>query len=271
MLTKIVLLCVFIIVVLLSIAASFFLEAFCLWITTKIFKVENATYKKAMTVTVYVFLMAIVVGFIAGILSLAIKIEFLSDIITIIAIFFIANFFYKKYYQISTIKSIEIIIVSMLLSGVASFVIALLVVIPIRTYVMQPFFVQGDTMNPNFKNNQYLIINEFDKNYQRGDVVVFKYKQDPETFFIKRIVGLPNETVQIRENSVIINGQKLNESAYISSDVKTTVKDDLNIMLGNDEYFLLGDNREKSFDSRVYGPIKKDLITGKYWFAPFGF
>lgn len=254
-----------------GIAAAFFLEALWLWVTTKIFKVKGTTYKKALKIsTIFLIVSMILQPIIIGALF-ALGHELIGIAIAIFVVFFVANFLYKKYYLTGTKKNIGIYIVKSFFSGVAGPIAMLtFIIIPIRMYVMQPFFIQGDSMNPNFKNNHYLILNEFDRNYKRGDVVVFRYSKDPKTFFIKRVIGLPGEIVQIKENSVFINGQKLDESGYIGNDIKTIGRDYSNITLGNNEYFMLADNREKGFDSRSYGPVEKDLITGKYWFSPFG-
>jgi len=259
---------VILIAILVGIPLGFLLEALFLHWTAKIFKVENANYKTALRISIYFWLMAIVVAIIIGILLSAIKIELISNIVAIIAGFFIANFLYKKYYQTDTKKNIKIYIVKMLLSGVVSFFFAIAVFVPIRVYVFQPFYVQGAAMEPNFHDGQYMFIKIYDKSYQRGDVVVHKYPKDTTKYFIKRIIGLPGEKIEIRNNAVYVNGNILNESAYLGADVETA--GDINITLAGDECFVMGDNRSGSSDSRAWGPLKKNLIIGKYWITPFG-
>lgn len=149
------------------------------------------------------------------------------------------------------------------------FIVALAIVVPIRYFLFQPFVVNGDSMLPNFRSGDYLIIDEVSYRFQdpqRGDVVVFKYPKNPSQRFIKRIIGLPGETVEIKDGQITIydkSGQQqtLSETLYLPAsdetygDVKTT--------LTNNEYFVLGDNRPYSSDSRIWGPLPRENIIGK--------
>jgi len=155
--------------------------------------------------------------------------------------------------------------------------ISLAIIIPVRYFLIQPFYVKGASMEPNFFDHEYLIINEISYRFnapERGDIVVFKYPRDTSQYFIKRIVGLPNETVEIRDGKIIIYNEKnstgvfLDES-YLSESVKTF--GDRTFPLGPDEYFILGDNRIASFDSRSFGPIKDNYIVGKVWIRGWPF
>ena len=146
-------------------------------------------------------------------------------------------------------------------------IIALVIVIPIRYFLFQPFFVRGQSMEPNFENGDYLIVDELSyhlRGPERGEVVVFKYPQDPTQRYIKRIIGLPGETVEIREGKVIIsneNGsQVLNESDYLSG---IPTPGEIQVTLGENEYFVLGDNRPASSDSRRWGSVPRDDIIGR--------
>ena len=149
--------------------------------------------------------------------------------------------------------------------------IALAIIIPIRYFLIQPFYVKGASMEPSFYDDEYLIIDEISYRFsepQRGDIVVFKYPRDPNQFFIKRVVGLPGEKVEITDGYVFIykqDGQKilLNEYLYLSVESKT-VGSRL-WQLGDNEYYVLGDNREHSMDSRTFGPVAKELIVGRVW------
>lgn len=149
--------------------------------------------------------------------------------------------------------------------------ISLVIIIPVRYFLIQPFYVKGASMEPNFYDREYLIIDEISYRLsepERGDIVVFRYPLDPQEFFIKRLIGLPGESVQIKGGNVIIyndenpNGVFLNED-YLSKDLKTYgLTEDL-ITLGDDQYFVLGDNRSSSKDSRSFGPVDKSFIIGK--------
>lgn len=118
-------------------------------------------------------------------------------------------------------------------------VIAILIVVPIRLWIAQPFIVSGASMEPTFDSGDYLIVDELSYNLrkpQKGEVVVFRYPLDPSKFFIKRVAGLPGETIEINEKK---------------------------ITLAENEYFVLGDNASASSDSRIWGPVPENLIIGR--------
>ena len=145
--------------------------------------------------------------------------------------------------------------------------IALVIVLPIRYFLFQPFIVKGDSMVPNFHSGDYLIVDEISYRFsapQRGDVVVLKFPLDTTQRFIKRIIGLPGETVQIKNGSVDIinNGKdvKLDES-YLPGGLRTTP--DATVTLKANQYFVMGDNREYSYDSRGWGILPSSDIVGK--------
>ncbi len=155
-------------------------------------------------------------------------------------------------------------------------VISLAIIIPVRYFLIQPFYVQGSSMEPNFKNSEYLIIDEISYNFndpRRGDVVVFEYPQNPREYFIKRIVALPGERIEFRDGDIYIynniyeHGVRLVED-YLSEDLETFhgSKDNEIIKLGQEEYYVLGDKRNSSRDSRTFGPIEEDEIIGKVLF-----
>ena len=153
-------------------------------------------------------------------------------------------------------------------------VIALIVVLPIRYFLFQPFIVDGESMIPNLQSGDYLIVNEISYRFsapERGDIIVLKYPLDTTQRFIKRIIGLPGETVEIHNGKIDIlkNGKDLtlNEKSYLP-DLKGT-DGDINVTLGPDKYFVLGDNRPYSYDSRRWGVLPKDDIIGKAVFRVF--
>ncbi len=147
--------------------------------------------------------------------------------------------------------------------------LAAIIIIPIRMFVFQPFIVNGDSMYPTFHNADYLIINEFRYYFnepKRGDVVVFRYPKDTSRFFIKRIIGLPGETVIFKNNGVYIknsenpDGVKLAEP-YLSQITIPGEKKEILVTEGN--YFVMGDNRGFSSDSRSWGLVPKKDINGQ--------
>ena len=151
--------------------------------------------------------------------------------------------------------------------------ISLVIILPVRYFLIQPFYVKGASMEPNFYDHEYLIIDEITYRLgepQRGDIVVFKYPKDPRQFFIKRVIGLPGERVKIENGLVYITsgGQTnvLNEE-YLTDGLETRlpISGYGEVTLKNDEYYLLGDNRDQSLDSRVFGSVKRDYIIGRTW------
>ncbi len=145
--------------------------------------------------------------------------------------------------------------------------LALAIVIPIRLFIAEPFVVSGLSMFPTFNNNDYLIIDKLSYRLgepKRDDVVVFKYPNDTKKYFIKRVIGLPGETVKISGSTVtIFNEENKNGFNLDQPYVETPDNNDLKYELKDDEYFVMGDNRTGSSDSRFWGPVKKDLLTGR--------
>lgn len=149
--------------------------------------------------------------------------------------------------------------------------ISLAIVIPVRYYLIQPFYVKGASMEPSFYDKEYLIIDELSYRFHepaRGDIVVFRYPRNPEEYFIKRVIGLPGEKVQIKDGAVYIyneehpDGIKLKED-YLPSDTMTYGLNENITELGSSEYYVLGDNRNASKDSRSFGAVERKLLTGR--------
>jgi signal peptidase I len=151
-------------------------------------------------------------------------------------------------------------------------ILAIVIVIPIRLFLFQPFVIQGSSMLPNFQNANYVIVDELSYHFQqpeRGQIIVFKYPLDTTKRFIKRVIGLPGETVEIKGGHVMItavNGKKITlDETYLPSGLET---EDIGmgsgpIKLGTGEYFVLGDNRPYSSDSRIWGDVPQNDIIGK--------
>lgn len=163
--------------------------------------------------------------------------------------------------------------------------LALVIIIPVRVFLFQPFFVQGASMEPNFEDGEYLVVSEFGykltsmdfggfvpavhpfRELTRQEPVVFKYPKNPDQFFIKRVIGLPGEKVEIKSGKIIITpltGEPfaLDESAYLQPSVSAAMADMPAVSLSNDQYFVMGDNRSYSYDSRAFGPIGRDAVIG---------
>lgn len=145
-------------------------------------------------------------------------------------------------------------------------IIALAIVLPFRYFVAQPFIVSGESMVPTFANGEYLIVDELTyhlvHNPERGDVVIFKYPYDQSKYFIKRIIGLPDETVVIRAGQVSV---KTASSTIVLQEpyISVVTSDELTVTLKDNQYFVMGDNRPESSDSRIWGPLDKKFIAGR--------
>jgi signal peptidase I len=137
----------------------------------------------------------------------------------------------------------------------------------IRFFLIQPFYVSGPSMLPTFEDNQYIIVDQVTYRFRqpdRGDVVVFKYPNNINVSFIKRIIGLPGETIQIRSGQVyIFNEQNPSGTLLDEPYLRTDTNIDTRRTLGKNEYFVMGDNRHDSSDSRAWGPVPRRLIIGK--------
>lgn len=144
------------------------------------------------------------------------------------------------------------------------YVIILIVVVLLRTFIITPIIVNGESMNPTLKEKQILILNKYDKKYNRGDIVVVNYfNGEKEERLIKRVMGLPGEKVEYNENKLYINDKKVEdrfakdtenfELSYIDIDMKK---------IPEEYYFVIGDNRNNSIDSRIIGLVKKEDIKG---------
>jgi signal peptidase I len=147
--------------------------------------------------------------------------------------------------------------------------IALAVVLPIRFFVAQPFIVDGSSMDPTFATNQYLIVDELSYRFEpvsRGDVIIFKYPNDTSKYFIKRVIGLPGETVQVEGTKVTIKNQANPQGFTLTEDYiapTNFVSNHTTTTLSDKQYYVMGDNRGASFDSRAWGPLEKKYIIGR--------
>jgi len=156
-------------------------------------------------------------------------------------------------------------------------IISLCIVVPIRYFLFQPFFVKGMSMEPSFDDGQYLIVDEITprfEGYKRGEVIVFKFPQNPSQYYIKRIIGLPGETIEFSGDKISIVSQEdrkeiiLDEKEYLPT---VSNYQNLKIDLKSNEYFVLGDNRDASADSRRWGTLSSKYIVGRVWLRAWPF
>ncbi len=154
------------------------------------------------------------------------------------------------------LELIEILLVAAIAVGVVAF-------------IAQPFRVQGASMTPNFFSGDYVLVDKvsyYFRSLNRGEVIVFENPENESEYFIKRVVGLPGEGIIISGGEVYINGKLLKEG-YLPQEQSSSGEADF--ILGEDEYFVMGDNRLQSRDSRSWGPLKRDEVVGlvrvRFW------
>ena len=137
---------------------------------------------------------------------------------------------------------------------IVPYIVIIVVVVLIRLFIATPVRVDGDSMNPTLSNNQILLLNKMDKNYKRFDVIVFNHNGNK---LVKRIIGLPGDKVTYTDNKLYIN-DKLIKEKYTRKNTDDFTSD----KVPSDMYFVLGDNRSNSLDSRYIGFISKSDIEG---------
>ncbi len=157
---------------------------------------------------------------------------------------------------------------------IQSIILAASVFLIIYLFLFRPFQVNGESMFPNFQDREYVLTNLIALRFGppvRGDVIVFKAPPDPEKDFIKRVIGMPHDGITLKSGDVYVNGSKLDESAYLNQSVKTYgmsfLHEDETITVPDGYFFVMGDNRANSSDSRDWGFVGKKAVIGKSFFA----
>lgn len=158
-----------------------------------------------------------------------------------------------------------------ILDALEPVVLAFAIFMMLYLFLVQPHKVDGRSMYPNFHDSEYILTDKISyrsSNPQRGDVVVFHAPPPYSSDFIKRIIGLPNETMVVREGRIFIDDKRLDEyylpSSYLTSE-KSFLREGVPYSIPDDYYMVLGDNRDFSSDSREWGPVSKKAIVGKAW------
>lgn len=165
-------------------------------------------------------------------------------------------------------------IYTFLLDAVQTLLVAAAVFLVIYMFLFRPFEVNGESMHPNFLDREYVLTNLIALRFgnpKLGDVVVFKAPPDPEKDYIKRVIGIAGDSVMIKDGDVYLNNQLLDQNAYLKNDVKTYsgafLKEGEAVSVPPGEYFVMGDNRSYSSDSREWGFVKQDELIGESFFV----
>jgi signal peptidase I len=165
---------------------------------------------------------------------------------------------------------------SFVYSFIETVLVSLVLAIVLYLFIMTPHEVVGNSMHPTYKNGEFLMANKISYKFsepQRGDVVIFQYSEAQD--FIKRVIGIPGDEVMIKDGKIYINGNLLKESNYLLDSVITNggsyIHEGQTITVGENQYFVCGDNRPNSSDSREFGPVDRGKIKGKAWIVFFPF
>ena len=165
-------------------------------------------------------------------------------------------------------------IYTFLIDTIQSLLLAAAVFLVIYIFFFRPFQVNGESMYPNFTDKQYILTNIIILRFEEpklGDVIVFKSPPDPEKDYIKRVIGVPHDRVLLKNGNIYLNDKKLDESAYIKPGIETNqgafLKESQEITVTDENYFVLGDNRLYSSDSREWGFVPRKNIIGESFFA----
>lgn len=145
-----------------------------------------------------------------------------------------------------------------------------IIVIIVRVFLVQPFIVDGSSMEPNFHDKEYILVDKLSYRFRapaRGEVIVFHPPNFPTENYIKRIIGLPGDTVDIANGKIDVNGVEISEPYLNSlpSDTTTVINLPPKVKVPAGQYFVLGDNRNHSSDSREWGLLPKANIIGRTW------
>ena len=165
---------------------------------------------------------------------------------------------------------------SFIYSFTETVLISLVLAIVLYLFIMTPHEVVGNSMHPTYKNGEFLMANKISYKFsepQRGDVVIFKFSDTQD--FIKRIIGIPGDKVMIKDGKIYINDELLDESNYLADTVISNggsyIHEGQTITVNEEQYFVCGDNRTNSSDSREFGPVDESKIKGKAWIVFFPF
>lgn len=240
--------------VFLILTSVFFLMSLVLWLLLKIFhswwSIGEAIVLTAQMIIIFVFSVGILVFFAEP--SLALIIGF-----SIISVYFVLTLYYR--WNLTLLKIIGVT-AGYLMIGLWA---VLFVGNPLSKGII-PVVVSGESMSPTLHTGDYIIMKRMDNEIKRGDIVVFHYPENSSRLLVKRVVALPNDLIQIRDQKIFVNEILVKEEEYLGQEIKTP--GNISYELKSSEYFVLGDNREQALDSRQIGPIERNTIIGRIIF-----
>jgi len=245
--------------------ASFFAGVLTLFVGVKLIKIKGVTFKKA----VFAMLIILACNIMLGLASIPLaKYVAIPDIAITIIGFFVTVWLIKATFKASILRAIGGYLLSILF-GIA---LAVCIALPTRTFLIQAFKIPTGSMRPTFMQGDSILVNKFIykiKKPERGDVIVFKYPEDKRKPFVFRIVGMPEESLQIKLGKIYINGALLEKEAilgeryYYNKENTLYGEEGKKIQIPKNHYFVLGDNSASARDSRYWGFVPEDDITGK--------
>lgn len=217
---------------------GFFLQALVLHFLTRLFKLHEARYKKALAATSLQWIVIIVIGLLLAGIFYLVGTESFRDLLAWVIGFVAFHFILQRYYKSNLGKNV----VLYLLVSIATIIISLALILPVRNFVVQPFYMSGSSMEPTVHDGEYMLFTMFNKTYVKGDIVVLRSPAS-KNLLIRKISGLPGEKIQLP------SGQS--------------------IELKGGEYFVVAENQNDEVqDSYDFGAIKSSAIIGKHWFSP---
>lgn len=219
----------------------------------KLLKVPNPSYRKALALLTVTGITSVIAGTVVD----AIRIGSPANLAVTLLAFLAFHWLLKKYYRVGWQKSLQIY----LIFTVAATILELSVIIPTRRFIVEPYYVRGDSMMPAYQDHDFLLINKFSRQFIRGDVIILRHPSEPKQFLLRRIVGLPSEHIEIVSGGVTVNGQRLPESHALGQQSEPTT-----FTLQESEFFVLADNRDATLDSRTFGPVTAKGILGKVFY-----
>jgi len=252
--------------IIVAIILGLFLSALILKLCSRIVGVDTS-FGRALLITFLVLLSTLVLGGILGVVAAKVSPDFLHSqvkpaILGIVLEFFGLSFIFKALQKSPWGKSFGVATARLFFSLLLVFAVA----IPLRKYGLEAFRIPSSSMAPTLKPGDHIFVKKYAHHPARGEIVIFQRPGERGIVYISRVVGLPAENLEIHDGAVWVNGAKLDDFPGVHGVTNVTNPDGKAAFhLGADEYFMLGDDRENSFDSRIYGAVPSQNIMGTYW------